>query len=114
MGVNDVVCTYASVCIVILQSSYSLWVKQTVIKVLSKLLVKGKGIKTGVGRGEEGTNGEIYNSDVSLNASYINNHGYVLFMCNNFNLFTEGMGGTHGLLSYMLSSSLYHDYIECA
>ena len=51
---------------------------------------------------------------MSLNASYINNHGYLLFMCNNFNLCTEGMGGTHGLLSYMLCSSLYHGSLECA
>ena len=53
-----------------------------------------------------GTNGEIDNSDVSVNASYIYNHRYVLFMCgghfqNNFNLYTEGMGVTHGILSYM-------------
>ena len=42
MDVNDIVCTYASVCIVILhvQSRYGLWVKQTVIKILSKLYNK--------------------------------------------------------------------------
>ena len=55
---------------------------------------------------------------MSVNASYINNHGYALFMCGDHfyktvNLYTGGMGEFHGLLSCMLSSSLYHGYLEC-
>ena len=42
MGVNDILCTYASPCTVSLHvpSRYGLWVEQTVIKIPSKLYNK--------------------------------------------------------------------------
>ena len=61
MGVNDIVCTYASVCIFILnvQSSYGLWVKQTVIKILSKLYNKRtRDQNGGLDGGKEGQMGK--------------------------------------------------------
>ena len=83
MGVNDIVCTYSCVCIVILhvQSRYGLCVKQTVIKILSKLYNKWTRSKRGSGLRKRGTNGEIDYPDVSVNAFCITNHMYVLFMC---------------------------------
>ena len=117
MGVNDILCTYASPCTVSLHvpSRYGLWVEQTVIKIPSKLYNKRIRDHLPVGKG----GGGLDNSDVSVNASYINNDGFKLFMCgdhfqDNLNLCTEGMGVAQGLLSYMLSSSLYHGYLECA
>ena len=77
MGVNDFLCTYASVCIVILhvQSRYGLLVKQTVIKIPSKLHNKRTRDHPPIG------GGGMDNSEVSVNASYINNDGFVLFIC---------------------------------
>ena len=55
--------------------------KQTVIKILSKLYNKWTRSKRGSGLRKRGTNGEIDYPDVSVNASCITNHMYVLFMC---------------------------------
>ena len=89
------------------------WLSRLLSRFHQNYTIKGLGIIPRLG------GGGMDNSEVSVNASYINNDGFVLFMCgdhfqDNLNLCTEGMGVTHGLLSYMLSSSLYHGYIECA
>ena len=118
MCVNDILCTYASPCIVSLHvpSRYGLWVEQTVIKIPSKLYNKRTRDHPPVGGGRG-----VDNSDVSVDASYINNDGFKLFishvkqlivswlyrMCIVYGLCSQSFSENDDFHSFSISSKLY-------
>ena len=100
MGVNDFLCTYASVCIVILhvQSRYGLLVKQTVIKIPSKLHNKRTRDHPPIGGGwttQKCLSMHLILTMTGLYCLYVETIFRILNLC------TERMGVTHGLLSYI-------------